>query len=120
MHFLTPHQKRTTCAAPYYMGRHQLERVSDTKYLGVTVNEHLSWSTHTTTSAAKAHASRFVPQKLREQAYFTIVRPAFEYASGITDPYLGYDKTKLNNVQRHAARFVTNTPPQALRPRRRP
>ena len=118
MHFLTPHQKRTTCAAPYYMGQHQLERVSDTKYLGVTMNEHLSWSTHTTNSAAKAHASlsfmernlRFVPQKLRERAYFTIVRPAFEYASEITDPYLGYDITKLDNVQRHAARFVTNTP----------
>ena len=89
MHFMTPHQKRNTCASPYYMGNHQLERVSDTAYLGVTLNEHLSWSPNTDRIAAKAHASlsflernlRSVPQELRERAYFTIVRPGFEYAS---------------------------------------
>ena len=49
-----------------------------------------------------------MPQNLREKAYFTIVRPAFEYASEISDPYLKRDIKKLDKVQRHAARFVTN------------
>ena len=107
MHFMTPHQKRTTCAIPYFMGSHQLERVANTVYLGATLNEHLSWSPHTQNITAKAHASlsflernlRSVPQQLRERAYFTIVRPALEYASAITDPYLKDDISKLDKVQ---------------------
>ena len=59
-----------------------------------TLNEHLSWSPHTANIAAKAHTLlsflernlRNVPQELRLRAYFTIPRPAFEYACEITDP----------------------------------
>ena len=47
MHFMTKYQKRTTCAAPYTMAAHSLERVSDSKYFGVTLKEHLEWFTHT-------------------------------------------------------------------------
>ena len=62
-----------------------LERVSDSKYLGVTLNEHLEWSTHTQITAGKAHITltflernlRVVPQHLRERAYLVIVRPVF-------------------------------------------
>ena len=61
-----------------------LERVSDSKYLGVTLNEHPEWSTHTQITAGKAHTTlsflernlRVVPQHLRERAYLVIVRPA--------------------------------------------
>ena len=51
-----------------------------------------------------------VPQHLRERAYLVIVRPALEYASAITDPHLSRDVKRLDSVQRHAARFVTNNP----------
>ena len=118
MHFMTRHQKRNVCAVPYRMGAHTLERVSDSMYLGVTLNEHLEWTTHTLRTAGKAHTTlsflernlRVVPQHLRERAYFAIVRPALEYASEITDPRLVCDITRLDSVQRHAARFVTNNP----------
>ena len=73
---------------------------------------------------SKGHASlsflernlRCVPQQLRERAFFTIVRPALEYASAITDPYLKEDISKLDKVQRHAARFVTNNPRRKFNP----
>ena len=117
MHFMTPHQKRNTCAAPYYMGNHQLERVSDTAYLGVTLNEHLSWSPNTYRIAAKAHASlsflernlRSVPQELRERAYFTIVRPGFEYASSITDPYLKKDVKRFESIQHLTTHYTRSS-----------
>ena len=53
---------------------------------------------------------RSLPQELRERAYFTIIRPGFEYASSITDPYLKKYVKRLESIQRHAARFVTNNP----------
>ena len=57
-----------------------------------------------------------LPEKLREKAYLTIVRPGVEYASSITDPYLQKDVKKLEGVQRHAARFMTNNPRYCFNP----
>ena len=57
-----------------------------------------------------------LPERLREKAYLTIVRPGLEYASTITDPYLSKDIKKLEGVQRHAARFVTNNPRHRFNP----
>ena len=57
-----------------------------------------------------------LPMRLREKAYKTIVRPGLEYASSITDPYLAKDIKKLESVQRHAARFVTNNPRHKYNP----
>jgi len=118
---MTRHQNRSHVAIPYQMGGTQLERVQDTTYLGITLNEHLSWSTHTDRAAGKAHSmlafrSRnlwMLPEKLREKAYLTIIRPGIEYATSITDPYLSKDIKKLEGVQRHAARFVTNNTSRA-------
>ena len=124
MHFMTVFQKRTAVAVPYNMGSHTLERVADSTYLGVTLNEHLDWTTHTQRIAGKAHTTlsflernlRVVPQHLRERAYLTIVRPAMEYASAITDPRHSRDTKRLESVQRHAARFVTNNPRRRFDP----
>ena len=124
IHFMTIYQKKTQCAVPYLMGTHTLERVSDSAYLGVTLNEHLEWTTHTQKIAGMAHTTlsflernlRVVPQHLRERAYLTIVRPAFEYATAITDPYRPGDIRRLDSVQRHAARFVTNNPRRRFDP----
>ena len=51
-----------------------------------------------------------LPEKLREKAYLTIIRPGLEYASAITDPHTPSEIKTLNKVPRHAARFVTNNP----------
>ena len=48
------------------------------------------------------------PSKLKEIAYFSMVRSLLEYSCPVWDPYRQGDVDKLNKIQRAAARFVTN------------
>lgn len=109
-----------------YRGRNHLSRmyklnddvlnvVTQAKYLGVTVTDNLSWSTHTSSVAARANSEigflwrnlRHCPKELREQAYISLVRSIMEYSASVWDPHLKKDKLELERAQRRAARFVT-------------
>ena len=48
------------------------------------------------------------PSKLKEIAYFSMVRSLLEYSCPVWDPYRQGDNEKINKIQRAAARFVTN------------
>ena len=48
------------------------------------------------------------PSKLKEIAYFSMVRSLLEYSCPVWDPYRQGDIDKLNKIQRAAARFATN------------
>ena len=98
----------------YSLNNHTLQTVTREKYLGITISNDLNWSTHINTITNKCNSklgflrrnlSR-CPQKLKETAYISLVRPTLEYAASVWDPHLIKDRKSLEAVQRKAARFV--------------
>ena len=77
-------------------------------------SDNLDWSKHITTTTTKANARlsfikrnlKDCPQKLKEIAYFSLVRSFVDYASAVWDPHQKFNQEKLEMVQRRAARFV--------------
>lgn len=91
-----------------------LEQVSEYKYLGVFFSADLRWNRHVTHVRNKAVGAlgflkrifSSLPQKLREQLYFTHVRSTLEYACVCWDPYTTELVDKREKVQNRAVRFV--------------
>ena len=91
-----------------------LQQVSEAKYLDVNISEDLHWSKHIQGLASKASPTldllrrnlSLCPQKLREQAYISLIRSRLEYCAAIWDPHLERDTQQLEAIQRRAARFV--------------
>ena len=119
LHIQTKSQKKDNVSIPYTMNEGELKRVSDTAYLSVNINEHLSWKPHISNVIARAEGKltflernlKGCPQGLKETAYTSIVRFGLEYASAIWDPpHKSNARKKLERVQRKAARFVTGNP----------
>ena len=46
------------------------------------------------------------PEKLKQTAYFTLIRSFMEYGATVWDPCQKYNSDKVERVQRRAARFV--------------
>ena len=46
------------------------------------------------------------PEKLKQTAYFSLIRSFMEYGATVWDPYQKYNSDKVERVQRRAARFV--------------
>ena len=91
-----------------------LEHVQEAKYLGVILSEDLKWAKHIQFITAKANSTlgllrrnvHHCPEKLREQAFISLVRSRLEYSSTVWDPYLAQDIDKIEMVQRRGARYV--------------
>ena len=86
----------------------------DAKYLGVTLSNDLEWPKHIATMTNKANSElsflrpnlKGVPEKLRQTAYFSLIRSFIEYGATVWGPYQKYNSDKVERVQRRAARFV--------------
>ena len=91
-----------------------LEEVLDAKYLGVTLGNNLEWSKHIVTMTNKANSKpsflrrnlKGCPEKLKQTAYFSLIRSFMEYGATAWDPYQKYNSDKIDRVQRRTARFV--------------
>ena len=87
-----------------------LDSVSSAKYLGVTISEHLSWSTHIDNITKSANQTLgFLKRNIQVKksiAYKTLVRPQLEYASTVWSPHTATDIQKVEAVQRRAAKWV--------------
>ena len=72
----------------------------------------LSWDSHITKIVKKANKNlgflrtlRVGPKSVKEKTYLALVRPTHKYASPVWDPYTATNITKIEAVQRRAARW---------------
>ena len=87
---------------------------STVKYLGVNINEKLSWNNHIQQVTKKAHNTlNFLqrntancPRATKILCYSTLVRPIVEYCSVVWDPHTKTNIDAVEMVQRRAARYV--------------
>ncbi|XP_071488446.1 uncharacterized protein [Diadema antillarum] len=92
-----------------------LKQVAEHPYLGLTLNEKLSWSPHVAKTSRKANAVLallrrnlgFCPKNCKRTAYTALVRSIMEYGAIVWDPYLMKDIDSLEKIQRRGARFIT-------------
>ena len=78
-----------------------LKEVMDTKYLGVTLSNDVEWSKHIATMTNKANSKlsflrrnlKGCPEKLKQTAYFSLIRSFMEYGATVWDPYQKYNSS---------------------------
>ena len=109
-------RSRKTPEVKYTLHEQNLEQVTETKYLGVTIQSNLEWNKHIDSVCAKANKMlgllrrniKIAPIATKELGYKALVRPVLEYCSCVWDPHTQSNITKLEKIQRRAARFVLN------------
>ena len=87
-------RKQTPIPYQYELSGQVLEEVKDAKYLWVTVSYDLEWTKHIDVITSKANSKlsflrrnlKGCPEKLRETAYFSLVRSFLEYSATVWHP----------------------------------
>ena len=108
--------KKNKISHPYTIHGHQLAVEKTVKYLGVNINEKLSWNDHISQTVKKANNTiSFLqrntsncPRETKALCYTTLVRPLVEYSSVVWDPHTQTNIDSLEMIQRRAARYVFN------------
>jgi len=102
----------------YTMCRTPLQVVEEHNYLGILLDNKLSWTPHINSLCRKTnHLLGFLrrilhhfPSHLKEHAYKQIILPSVEYCCSIWDPYQQTSIHKLEMIQHRVACFVLNRP----------
>ena len=108
--------KKTVITTDYTIHGQRLNTTSKTKYLGVTIDNKLTWAAHVKNTTQKANNTlsflrrniSSCPQHIRMTAYKTLVRPQLEYAATVWDTSIKSQTSAIEMVQRRAARFITS------------
>ena len=98
----------------YHLHGHILQSETNSKYLGITINNKLSWNNHIDNMCKKANNSLAFLQRnlqisqkhIKAQTYTTLIQPQLEYAAAVWDPWTGTKINAIEKVQRRAARYV--------------
>ena len=93
-----------------------LEVITSDKYLGVTLDHHLTFNEHVDTITRKASTVlnlcrrnlHMCSKDTKELAYKAMIRLLLEYASPAWNPHTSRNINKIEQVQRRSARFVLN------------
>jgi hypothetical protein len=92
-----------------------LQNVQQKPYLGVQISADLKWASHISNISNRAASTlgflrrnlRNCPPDIRQTAFIALVRSTLEYGAVVWDPHLKQDVSRLERVQRQAARFIT-------------
>ena len=106
--------RRSPLVADYSIHGRVLNTVDSAKYLGLTFHRSLGWDTHIDRITKKANSTlAFLgrnlgrcPTHIKAQCYSTLVEPTIEYASSVWSPTKKGSISKIEAVQRRAARFA--------------
>jgi len=93
--FLRVTYKANPIHMSYYKQNERIKEVPHAKYLGVTIDQHLTWNKHTRQITTKANnAKNFLqrnlksfPVNVKAICYQSMVRSILDYASIIWSPY---------------------------------
>ena len=96
------------------MNSRLIEVAASHTYLGIGMNNKLSWAENISNSVSKInkvlgllrHNLHSCSPFVKETAYKSLDRPKIEYCSSIWDPHHQEYENKLESVQRRVARFV--------------
>ena len=111
---ITRHRPDKQIDYNYTLHGQTLDKVNETKYLGVTITNTLNWTPHIQNITNKATKTlgllrrnlSLAPREIKVNAFQTLVRPQLEYASPIWNPHTQVNKHKIEMVQRTAARWT--------------
>ncbi len=98
----------------YTLRGNLLQTVSQAAYLGVELDDKLTWTPHKNQDTAKStitlnfvrRSVRVASQSVKETAYKSLVRPALDYACTVWGSYTALLTNRVEMVQRRAARYV--------------
>ena len=111
--FLRITNKKNFISFTYHINDCSIQEVTHAKYLGVVLDQHLSWNDHIKKTANKAtKVIGFLqrnlyqcPPLVKSNIYKAMVRPIMEYSSTIWDPHTSVNINRVESVQRYAARM---------------
>ena len=113
IHFKTPRQKIDTCLYDIKFGNQTLHNVDNIKFLGVIIDEKLSWTKHIRLLVNKVRCSvsqlyemrRTLPKNLKNSVYNAIVNSQLSYAITVWGGTVTKDVLKpLFHLQKRALR----------------
>ncbi len=113
MHFT---RSREPIKTKYTLRGNLLETLSQAAYLGVELDDKLTWTPHINQVTAKSTRTlnfvrrnvRVAPQSVKETAYKSLVRPALDYACTVWGLYTAVLTNRVKMVLHRAARYVSN------------
>ena len=98
----------------YYLNNISIKDTNHIKYLGVYIDNKLTWNKHidfvvnkaTNVKSLLQRNLKSCPTYMKNLCYLSLIRPILEYASTTWSAYTMLNITKLEKVQRQSARFV--------------
>ena len=112
-----PRQKRCSFSVQIYINEQRIEQVKESVFLGVVLDEHLSWKPHISQVACKIsksigviyRAGFFLPNHCLKTLYYCLVYPYFHYCITVWGSTYKTNLRRLVSLQKRVVRIISNS-----------